>query len=48
MKHLLPLLLVLAGWTAGARAENWSFWRGPEQIGVSRERDLPDKFSVSP
>jgi outer membrane protein assembly factor BamB len=25
---------------------NWSFWRGPEQIGVSRERDLPAKWSL--
>jgi outer membrane protein assembly factor BamB len=45
MKHLLPLVLVLCGWAAAPAAENWSFWRGPEQNGVSRERGLPDKFS---
>jgi outer membrane protein assembly factor BamB len=34
---------------AGAvRAESWYFWRGPEQTGVSRERDLPDRFSIDP
>jgi outer membrane protein assembly factor BamB len=36
------LLLVLLGPTASAPAADWSFWRGPEQNGVSRERDLPD------
>jgi outer membrane protein assembly factor BamB len=29
-------------------ARNWSNWRGPEQTGVSRERDLPDKWSPDP
>jgi outer membrane protein assembly factor BamB len=37
-----PLLLVLLSVTASASAADWSFWRGPEQNGVSRERDLPD------
>src|SRR5262249_31202038 len=46
MKHLLPLVLVLCGWAAAPAAENWSFWRGPEQNGVSRERRLPDKVSL--
>lgn len=27
-------------------ARDWASWRGPEQNGVSRERDLPEKFSV--
>ncbi len=26
----------------------WSDWRGPEQTGVSRERDLPERFSLNP
>src|SRR5262249_37049202 len=26
---------------------NWSFWRGPEQTGVSREKDLPESFSIA-
>jgi outer membrane protein assembly factor BamB len=28
-----------------ASAEDWYQWRGPEQNGVSREKDLPDKWS---
>jgi outer membrane protein assembly factor BamB len=28
-----------------ARAADWSEWRGPEQNGVSREKNLPDKWS---
>jgi outer membrane protein assembly factor BamB len=31
-----------------ARAEDWPEWRGPEQTGVSREKDLPAKFSLDP
>jgi outer membrane protein assembly factor BamB len=46
MKRLiLPLLFLLAAWTGNARAADWSFWRGPEQNGVSREKDLPDSWS---
>jgi outer membrane protein assembly factor BamB len=48
MKHCLPLLLALLSWTTTASAENWSSWRGPEQTGVSRDRDLPDTFSLKP
>jgi outer membrane protein assembly factor BamB len=47
MKHCLSLLILFAATTL-AVAENWSFWRGPEQTGVSRERDLPDTFSLDP
>jgi outer membrane protein assembly factor BamB len=46
MRRLLPLfLLAFAG--SAALAGDWSFWRGPEQIGVSRERDLPESFSLT-
>jgi outer membrane protein assembly factor BamB len=48
MKHCLPLLLALLGATTLAHAENWSSWRGPEQTGVSRDRNLPDTFSIDP
>jgi outer membrane protein assembly factor BamB len=49
MKRLLPLLALALGLSAGdARAANWSFWRGPEQNGVSREKDLPDAWSPDP
>jgi outer membrane protein assembly factor BamB len=46
MKRIL--LLLLACWCADARAEDWYRWRGPEQTGVSREKNLPDKFSLDP
>jgi outer membrane protein assembly factor BamB len=29
-------------------ASDWAYWRGPEQNGVSREKDLPAKFSLEP
>lgn len=29
-------------------AGDWLHWRGPEQNGVSREKDLPDKWSTDP
>src|SRR3954447_9707823 len=44
MKYCLPLFLVLFVPPAG-RAADWSHWRGPEQNGVARDRDLPDKWS---
>ncbi len=49
MRHTLLVLLVLSVATTAAPAasRNWSFWRGPEQNGVSRERDLPEKFSLA-
>jgi outer membrane protein assembly factor BamB len=47
MKRILSLLVLLLG-VAAVQAENWSNWRGPEQNGVSRDRDLPEKFSVNP
>jgi len=31
-----------------AAAGDWAFWRGPEQNGVSREKDLPASFSMDP
>jgi outer membrane protein assembly factor BamB len=30
------------------QAGDWAHWRGPEQNGVSREQDLPDRFSLDP
>src|SRR5215472_12961783 len=30
---------------SSASAEDWYQWRGPEQNGVSREKDLPAKWS---
>lgn len=40
---LLASLTLLAG---PASAADWSFWRGPEKNGISREKDLPDTFDV--
>jgi outer membrane protein assembly factor BamB len=31
-----------------SRAADWTHWRGPEQNGVSREHDLPDRWSPNP
>jgi outer membrane protein assembly factor BamB len=47
MRTALLLSLALVIPASSAPAANWSFWRGPEQNGVSRERDLPDKWSLA-
>ena len=31
-----------------SEAADWVHWRGPEQTGVSREHDLPDRWSPNP
>jgi len=41
MKHLFLVLLIFFTAATAAPSHDWSFWRGPEQTGVSRERDLP-------
>jgi len=46
MRHALAVLLALLSWFT-VTAADWSLWRGPEQNGVSRERDLPDDFSLT-
>lgn len=35
----------VAGWAAGPDPLDWPTWRGPEQNGVSREKNLPDRWS---
>lgn len=40
----LVLAVLLA--EAGARAENWPGWRGPQRIGISSETDLPVTWSA--
>src|SRR5262245_13371782 len=47
MRHALLLTFVSLTLTNGAPAANWSSWRGPEQNGVSRERDLPEKWALA-
>jgi outer membrane protein assembly factor BamB len=42
------LLCLLAPWrlcVSASYADNWFRWRGPEQNGVSSEKDLPDRWS---
>src|SRR5215212_9886807 len=46
MRRIFPSLLVLFAGAAAAPAADWAFWRGPEQNGVARDRDLPDKFDL--
>jgi outer membrane protein assembly factor BamB len=49
MKRTLGLLLFFLWLTAPvAWAQDWHHWRGPEQDGVSRETDLPDRWSPDP
>ncbi|HEX5242943.1 MAG TPA: hypothetical protein VFW23_06720 [Tepidisphaeraceae bacterium] len=38
--------LGLAAISAPTQANDWSQWRGPEQNGISRETNLPDKWSL--
>jgi outer membrane protein assembly factor BamB len=49
MNRSLPLLLAVC-WLAvtDVRATDWYRWRGPEQTGVSREKDLPESWSPDP
>jgi outer membrane protein assembly factor BamB len=47
MRTVILLTLVALAGTGSAPAADWSFWRGPEQNGVSRERDLPEKWSLA-
>src|SRR5579872_2977970 len=42
---LLSVFSVSLWLIPSARAEDWYQWRGPEQNGVSREKNLPDKWS---
>lgn len=48
MKRLLTSLVLLGAVSGSVSGEDWYRWRGPEQTGVSREKDLPDKFSTDP
>lgn len=43
----ITALLILAWLGPALSAGDWLHWRGPEQTGVSRERDLPEKWSES-
>ena len=45
MKQFLAIFALLAIAVVPARASDWYQWRGPEQNGVSREKNLPDHWS---
>src|SRR5438105_596633 len=51
-KLSLPLLLAavcnLQFAVCNLQSADWSHWRGPEQTGVYREKDLPEKWSPNP
>lgn len=42
------LLVAAALGAAPAYASDWAQWRGPENTGVSRARDLPERMSLDP
>jgi outer membrane protein assembly factor BamB len=42
------LFVILGVLGSRALADDWAHWRGPEQTGVSRDRDLPARFSTDP
>src|SRR5262245_7011068 len=44
---LLSLIFLLRGMTTHANAENWPAWRGPSANGISREANLPVKWTKS-
>ncbi|MFM7152363.1 MAG: PQQ-binding-like beta-propeller repeat protein [Gemmataceae bacterium] len=48
MRQLLVFFLAVHFGSTSIEAADWSFWRGPEQNGVSREKDLPEKWSLNP
>lgn len=46
MRHLLLVLIVWLASLPAVQARDWLYWRGPEQNGVSREKDLPEKWAM--
>ena len=48
MKRIVIVSLAVLCWARAAQAGDWAHWRGPEQNGVSRERDLPERWSPDP
>ena len=48
--RVFPALLFAAAMLAPAAnvsADDWAYWRGPEMNGVSREKNLPDTWSLN-
>lgn len=46
MRRLVPVTLTLSlAVTAGAAAENWPQWRGPNAQGISTEKQLPTEWA---
>src|SRR6516162_4169257 len=51
LRHVLGALCclcVLCVFVVGSSAEDWAYWRGPLQNGVSPDKDLPESFSSDP
>ncbi len=46
LKPILVIMLIAFSF-AGARADNWPQWRGPELNGTSREKNAPLKWSTT-
>src|SRR6266568_3315931 len=47
-KHSKHGILQFAISYGSSQAGDWTHWRGPEQTGVSREKDLPNRWSPNP
>jgi outer membrane protein assembly factor BamB len=47
MRKLILVITLIAFSFAGARADNWPQWRGPELNGTSREKNAPLRWSTT-
>jgi len=45
MKSIIPAVLLVLFVVSSATAENWPSWRGPENQGISSEKDVPTRWS---
>ena len=46
--RLLGLMIAWTAMTSIGLAGDWTYWRGPEMNGVSREKNLPSEWSLEP
>ncbi|MBA2114964.1 outer membrane protein assembly factor BamB family protein [Bremerella alba] len=46
MKIIVPAVLLLTTLVSSAFAENWPSWRGPDNQGISSEKNLPTQWSA--
>jgi outer membrane protein assembly factor BamB len=45
LRHAIPALLAIQIFSAGASAENWPEWRGPQRNGISTEKNIPTEWT---